>query len=161
MESDGPWWAIIVIAVGATVVLGAILVSAIAVAALGTGRVRRRLGRHPDRGAERMARHWSAPLLINVLLGIPGVVPIWLLWYLAVNGPLAELGLTVREPTENDGMLLWLLIVVPVVGVFGLLWWLANGPLRRRTALAPSAYWPLSVAALFIPTAALILNSWR
>ncbi|MES5818318.1 hypothetical protein [Streptomyces sp. RG80] len=106
-----------------------------------------------------MVRHWSAPLLLNVLLGIPGVVPIWLLWYVAANGPLAELDLTVREPTENDGMLPWLLIVVPVVGLFGLLWWLANSPLRRRTALAPRAYWSLSVVALLVPTIALFINS--
>lgn len=106
-------------------------------------------------------RHWSAPLLVNVLLGIPGVVPIWLLWYFTVNGPLADAGVTVREPTENDGMLLWLVIIVPVVALFVLLWWLANTPLRHRTTLTPRAYWSLSVAALFVPTAALIANSSR
>ncbi|MBR8642015.1 hypothetical protein KEF29_28555 [Streptomyces tuirus] len=106
-----------------------------------------------------MAKHWSAPLLVNVLLGIPGVVPFWLLWYLAANWPLAELGWTVREPTENDGMALWLVIVVPVVTLYGLIWWLANLPLRRRTALAPRTYWLLSLAAPFVPTAALVLNS--
>ncbi|WP_030242592.1 MULTISPECIES: hypothetical protein [unclassified Streptomyces] len=106
-----------------------------------------------------MARHWSAPLLVNLLLGIPGVVPYWLLWYLAVNWPLAELGWTVREPTENDGMALWLLIVVPVVTLYGLIWWLANLPLRRRTSLAPRTYWLLSLAAPLVPTTALVLNS--
>ncbi|MDC0768923.1 hypothetical protein [Streptomyces sp. HD] len=45
MESEGPWWAITVIAAGVTVVLGAILVSVIAVVALGTGWIRRRRGR--------------------------------------------------------------------------------------------------------------------
>ncbi|MGW0862118.1 hypothetical protein [Streptomyces sp. NPDC002611] len=104
-------------------------------------------------------KHWSAPLLVNLLLGIPAVVPIWLLWYLTANWPLAELGLTVREPTENDGMALWLVIVVPVVALFGLIWWLANMPLRRRTALAPRTYWLLSLAAPLLPTAVLILVS--
>ncbi|MFJ4977335.1 hypothetical protein ACIP6X_18625 [Streptomyces coeruleorubidus] len=107
-----------------------------------------------------MAKHWSAPLLVNVLLGIPAVVPFWLLWYLVVNWPLAELGWTVREPTENDGMALWLVIVVPVVTLYALIWWLANMPLRRRTALAPRTYWLLSLAAPLVPTAALILNPW-
>jgi hypothetical protein len=88
------------------------------------------------------------------------VVPIWLLWYFAVNGPLADAGVTVREPTENDGMLLWLVIIVPAVALFVLLWWLANSPLRHRTTLAPRAYWSLSVAALFVPTTALFLNSY-
>lgn len=106
-----------------------------------------------------MARHWSAPLVVNVLLGIPGVVPFWLLLYLAVNWPSAELGWTVREPTENDGMALWLVIVVPVVTLYGLIWWLSNMPLRRSTALAPHTYWLLSLAAPLLPTAALVLNS--
>ncbi|QWB25149.1 MULTISPECIES: hypothetical protein [Streptomyces] len=104
-------------------------------------------------------KHWSAPLLVNLLLGIPAVVPIWLLWYLAANWPLADLGLTVREPTENDGMAVWLVIVVPVVALFGVIWWLANMPLRRRTALAPRTYWLLSLAAPLLPTAVLILVS--
>ncbi|MEV0317123.1 hypothetical protein ACIBKX_31165 [Streptomyces sp. NPDC050658] len=103
-----------------------------------------------------MTRHWSAPLLVNVLLGIPAVIPIWLLWYLAANWPLAELGLTTREPTENDGMLVWLPIVVPVVGLYSLLWWLANRPLRRRTTLTPRVYWSLSVLATLLPTIVLI-----
>ncbi|WP_435283118.1 hypothetical protein [Streptomyces koelreuteriae] len=104
-------------------------------------------------------KHWSAPLLVNLLLGIPAVVPIWLLWYLTANWPLAELGLTVREPTENDGMALWLVIVVPVVALFGLIWWLANSPLRRRTSLTPRTYWLLSLSAPLLPTAVLILVS--
>lgn len=32
-----------------------------------------------------MLRHWPAPLVVNVLLGIPGVVPFRLLWYLVVG----------------------------------------------------------------------------
>ncbi|MER7478519.1 hypothetical protein ABTX60_12815 [Streptomyces sp. NPDC126510] len=106
-----------------------------------------------------MARHWSAPLLVNLLLGIPAVVPVWLLWYLAANWPLAELGLTAREPTENDGVLPWFLVAGPVVAVFGLLWWSANRSLRRRTALPPGRYWALGVLATLVPTLALIVVS--
>lgn len=47
---------------------------------------------------------------VNLVLGIPGVVPVWLLSYFAVNWPLAAVGWTQREPTENDGMLPWLLL---------------------------------------------------
>ncbi|MEV0322462.1 hypothetical protein ACIBKX_37175 [Streptomyces sp. NPDC050658] len=106
-----------------------------------------------------MTKHWAAPLLVNVLLGLPGVVPIWLVWYLMSNWPLADLGLTVREPTENDGMLVWLPIGVPVVVLYASLWWLASRPLRRRSELAPRTYWCLSVLAPFIPTAALFANT--
>lgn len=44
MESEGPWWAVFVIAVVVTGVLGAIVVTVIGVIALGVGRVRRRRG---------------------------------------------------------------------------------------------------------------------
>lgn len=112
-----------------------------------------------SRGRRGMAKYWWTPFLLNVLLGIPGVVPFWLVWYLMVNWPLAELGWTVREPTENDGMVLWLVIVVPVVAVFTMIWWLVNAPLRRRTSLTPHTFWLLCGLAPLLPTAALIANS--
>ncbi|MQS35443.1 hypothetical protein [Streptomyces katsurahamanus] len=98
-------------------------------------------------------RKWSlAAVGVNLLLGIPGIVPVWLLWYFAANWPLAALGLTQREPTENDGMLPILVVGVPVLAVFALVWWLANRPVRRRAELAPRLYWPLSVLATLVPT---------
>ncbi|MGX1562239.1 hypothetical protein [Streptomyces sp. NPDC055506] len=106
-----------------------------------------------------MARRWQFALGVNLLLGIPAVVPVWLLWYLASNWPLAALGLTEREPTENDGMLPWFLVAGPVVLVFGLLWWLANRPLRRGTTLPPARYWALCVLATLLPTLVLIVIS--
>ncbi|MET9775352.1 hypothetical protein ABZ023_14020 [Streptomyces sp. NPDC006367] len=106
-----------------------------------------------------MTKHWSAPLPVNLLLGIPGVVPVRLLWYYLPNGPLATAGLTTREPTENDGVLGRLLIAAPVAALFGMLWWLANAPLRRRTALTPGTYRLLSVLAPLLPTAALFVNT--
>nr|WP_171109789.1 MULTISPECIES: hypothetical protein [Streptomyces] len=97
-----------------------------------------------------MIRRWPTALGVNLLLGIPGVVPIWLLWFLAASrhNP---------EPTENDGMALWLVIIVPVVGLYTLLWWTANTALARRTSLAAQHYWLLSVAGTFLPTLTLIL----
>lgn len=71
----------------------------------------------------RMRKWLSAAVGVNVLLGVPGVVPACLLRYYVSNGPLADLGRTRREPTENDGMLLWLLIVVPVNVVLLLVRW--------------------------------------
>ncbi|MDA4890823.1 hypothetical protein ACI3K5_05340 [Streptomyces sp. MPA0124] len=109
-----------------------------------------------------MARHWrawGAPFVVNLLLGVPAVVPIWLVWYLLANGPLAEFGGPMRNPTENDGLLPMLVVIGPVVVLFGLIWWLANQPLRRRTALAPRSFWLLCVLVPFLPTAVLIANS--
>ncbi|GAP48773.1 hypothetical protein [Streptomyces azureus] len=99
------------------------------------------------------------PLAVNVVLGIPAVVPAFLLWYFASNRPLADLGWTEREPTENDGMLPWFMVATPILTLFGLVWWLANRPLRRRTALSPRAYWLLSAAATALPTLTLVVIS--
>ncbi|MEV6613894.1 hypothetical protein AB0N31_08450 [Streptomyces sp. NPDC051051] len=97
-----------------------------------------------------MIGRWPTALGANLLLGIPGVVPIWLLWFLAASryDP---------EPTENDGMALWLVIIAPVVGLYVLLWWTANSALARRTSLSAQTYWLLSGVGTFLPTIALVL----
>ncbi|MFG2483010.1 hypothetical protein ACGFSI_09635 [Streptomyces virginiae] len=100
-----------------------------------------------------MRKHWWVTVGANLVMGVPGVVPVFLLWYMAVNGPLAELGWTVREPTENDGMLLWL---VPVVAAFVLLWWLANDFLRRWNTAAARVYWPVCALVTLVPSVTLM-----
>ncbi|ARX84194.1 membrane protein [Streptomyces alboflavus] len=99
-----------------------------------------------------MRMRWPMAMGVNVLLGIPGVVPVWLLWYFAANWPFAALGWTQGEPTENDGMLPWFLVGVPVVGAFALVWWLVNLSVRRRAGSRPGLYWPLSVLATLAPS---------
>ena len=93
---------------------------------------------------------------VNLLLGVPGVVPVWLLWYFAVNWPLAAVGWTQREPTENDGMLPWLMLGGLVLTLFAAVWWLVNSPMRRRVALAPRLYWLVSALVTLVPTFTLI-----
>ncbi|MFD4970037.1 hypothetical protein [Streptomyces sp. NPDC058424] len=63
----------------------------------------------------RNAQPWKSfvPVAVNLLLGIPAIVPVFLVRYVLSNGPLAELGLTSRDPNEDDGMLLWLLTSSP------------------------------------------------
>ncbi|MFJ4842361.1 hypothetical protein [Streptomyces sp. NPDC088746] len=96
---------------------------------------------------------------MNLLFGVPGVIPMFLVWYYLSNGPLADAGWTSREPTENDGMTLWLVIVVPVVAVFGISWWLANDWLRRRASLSPGAYWTAGVLLTLWPVWAAAVGS--
>ncbi|AMW10903.1 hypothetical protein A4E84_16130 [Streptomyces qaidamensis] len=103
-----------------------------------------------------MTKHWSVPVVVNVLLGIPGVAPFLLLWQ-AAHWPLTELGWITQEPTENDGMAVWLVYGLPHVAVYGLIWCLVR-LLRRRTALAPRTYWLLSLTASLLPTVALHLD---
>ncbi|MEW2066323.1 hypothetical protein [Streptomyces sp. NPDC007346] len=101
------------------------------------------------------ARLWKSfvPVVVNLLFGIPAMVPIFLTWYFLSNGPLAELGWTRRDPNEDDGMLLWLVIVVPVVACFGGVWALINLWMRGRlfTEAPPYPYWPLSVTLTLAP----------
>ncbi|MEE1788639.1 hypothetical protein PUR71_37915 [Streptomyces sp. SP17BM10] len=106
-----------------------------------------------------MRTYSPAAAVLNLLLGLPAVVPVWLLWYFASNWPLAALGWTSREPTENDGVLPLLAILIPVVGAFGVLWWLANAAVRRRTAPGGRGrvYWPVSLVLLLVPTLVLIV----
>ncbi|MDW4900243.1 hypothetical protein HXS80_20200 [Streptomyces sp. CB04723] len=106
------------------------------------------------------ARLWksSVPVAANLLLGIPAVVPLFLIWYLLSNYPLADLGWTQREPTENDGILPGLIIAVPVVGVFGIVWALLNLWMRDRLSAGASAssYWTLAAALTLAPCGLLI-----
>ncbi|URM90723.1 hypothetical protein LUW75_12815 [Streptomyces sp. MRC013] len=69
---------------------------------------------------------------LNLALGVPGLVPVWLVWYMLSNWPLADLGWTRGEPTENDGVWPWFVMFGPFVLLFALVWWFANRPVRRR-----------------------------
>ncbi|NEA44330.1 hypothetical protein G3I76_34260 [Streptomyces sp. SID11233] len=106
-----------------------------------------------------MGKSWPAPLAVNVLLGIPGIVPIWLVYYIAANGPLSALHLAGSNPTENDGVLPWVVVAGPVLLLFVLIWWLANRPLRRRTTMTAGSYRLVSIVATALPTLFLITIS--
>ncbi|MEW1721664.1 hypothetical protein [Streptomyces sp. NPDC093109] len=93
------------------------------------------------------------PVVVNLLLGIPALVPIFLTWYFLSNGPMAELGWTRQDPNEDDGMLLWLVIIAPVVACFAGFWTLVNLWIRR-TLIAeapPYPYWLISVTLSLAP----------
>lgn len=100
-----------------------------------------------------MIWRWPAALGANLLLGIVGIVPFWLLWFLASSW------LTGPAPEENDGMVLWLPIAAIIVGPYVLLWAAVNRALERRSSLTPRTYWLISVLATLLPTAALIIYS--
>ncbi|MFB7252912.1 hypothetical protein [Streptomyces nojiriensis] len=104
-----------------------------------------------------MQRRWWITAAANLVMGVPCAVPVWLVWYIAVNGPLADLGWTQREPTENDGMMLWLVIAGPIVTAFALLWWLANGFVRRWNTAAARVYWPVCALVTLVPTVMLMI----
>ncbi|MFB4269406.1 hypothetical protein [Nonomuraea sp. GTA35] len=93
---------------------------------------------------------WLAPLAVNVLFGYLAVFPLSLVWYYLTNSPLVALGLTERDPTDNDGILGYL-IVLGGVGLFIVLWAVVNLALRALLRLPARSYWLVSVAPLFGP----------
>ncbi|MET9478712.1 hypothetical protein [Streptomyces sp. NPDC006638] len=96
-----------------------------------------------------MLGRWYAALGVNLLLGVPAVVPIYLLYYTVATW-------VDPAPEENDGFGVVLLAFgLPAVAC-GFLWWLANRPLAHRTRLRPASYWGVSLLGTFAPTATLI-----
>ena len=93
---------------------------------------------------------WLAPLAVNVLFGYLAAFPLGLVWYYLANYPLVALGLTERDPTDNDGIL-GHLIVLGGVGLFIALWAVVNRALREILRLPARSYWLVSAALLFGP----------
>src|SRR5690606_6906220 len=59
-------------------------------------------------------RRWGPPVAVHLILGMVALVPLWLSMMFVVNHPLAAWGITSREPTDNDGMLPWMMLLVPM-----------------------------------------------
>ncbi|MFH8616556.1 hypothetical protein ACH4E8_15955 [Streptomyces sp. NPDC017979] len=115
-------------------------------------------GAAPPSGGAAAAVAWVVPVLLNLVLGLLAVVPLWLWVFFAINFPLAELGLTEREPTENDGMLPWLVVLVPLTGGLLGLWFLVGTLLRRGPLRAARAYWWVLAAVALLPTTAVFVG---
>ena len=88
---------------------------------------------------------------VNLLLGIPGIVPLSMAWYIAASWPLAALGLTQRDPTENDGIFPVLVAFGPIIAASVLVWWLVNRWLRPRASLSGKVFWATGIIANLLP----------
>ncbi|GAA1020577.1 hypothetical protein Aple_078700 [Acrocarpospora pleiomorpha] len=93
---------------------------------------------------------WLAPVSVNVVLGSVGVIPLAFVWMFLAQYPLAALGLTERDPTDNDGILPWL-VLLGAVGLFFILWTVINKVTRRVTRLPNRSYWWVSVIISLTP----------
>lgn len=98
---------------------------------------------------------WVLSVLVNLVLGVVAVVPLWLVWYFAVSFPLADLGWT-SGGSEDDGLQPWLMVVVPIWAAFALLWWLSNTGIRQWTGLPRLQYWITGIALTLLPTVVLM-----
>jgi hypothetical protein len=95
---------------------------------------------------------------VNLLLGVLAIVPLFLIWYALSNGPLASLGWTQPEPTENDGMLIWWLLAAVAFCVFASIWGWVNFWIRRKVAVPASQYWAACVVASLVPFCLILLR---
>jgi|SRR5882757_5359347 len=100
---------------------------------------------------------WAAPIVVNVLFGVLGAFPITLVWVFLAEYPLAAMGWTHRDASDNDGVLPWLVLLVVVVGLYLGLWLGANLAVRRLTRLKVPGYWTLSAVVSLIPVAVLAI----
>ncbi|MFD0883068.1 hypothetical protein ACFQ08_00600 [Streptosporangium algeriense] len=104
----------------------------------------------PDTSASPRRIAWLAPFAVNALFGYLAPLPLGLVWYFLANYPLAALGLTERDPTDNDGILPHL-ILLGGVGLFIALWAALNLAVRALSRLPARPYWLVSAALLFGP----------
>lgn len=81
-------------------------------------------------------------------------------WYLAAAWPLDALGLTQRDPTENDGIFPVLVVFGPVIAASALAWWLVNGWMSRRAVTSGKAFWATGVIANLLPCFVLAVGSY-
>ncbi|MFE0099872.1 hypothetical protein [Streptomyces sp. NPDC059009] len=100
-----------------------------------------------------MIRSWYTALGVNVLLGVPGIIPIWMLYWMVMTvgeSPSEEFG---DDPSAT------LVFLGPMVAACAVLWGIANLPLARRSQLIGFCYWLLALTGTLLP-AAITMAIW-
>ncbi|MFB7944421.1 hypothetical protein ACFC6L_05825 [Kitasatospora phosalacinea] len=102
---------------------------------------------------------WSVAGAAGLVYGCLLVVPFVLVVVFARNYPLHALGWTDGEPTDNDGVLPWLVLLVPLL-LLAVAGWVLLGLLGRRALGLPRRQWHRVRAGLAVlPSAVLLLGS--
>ena len=97
---------------------------------------------------------------VNVILGVPAVVPVWLAWFYLTQWPLAAIGPTTQDASQDDGVVIASVVVLPVVALGVVAWFFVGLWLRPRVdPMNGPWFWPVSALAVLAPTAVLILVS--
>ncbi|SNY49589.1 hypothetical protein [Paractinoplanes atraurantiacus] len=88
---------------------------------------------------------------LNLALGVPGIVPIFLVGYFLASEPLSYLGSTAHNPNDTEEMLFlaFVMVVLVVPSLIG--WLLVNVGLWRHWNVPALAYWAACVTAFFLP----------
>lgn len=97
---------------------------------------------------------WIHLVLLNLVLAVVAVVPLWLLGYLLRHTLLAYVGWSEPDPTENDGALPLVLVTVPVIALSAGIWLLTNMALRPPVR---GREWVVALACALLPGSMLLL----
>lgn len=97
---------------------------------------------------------------VNVLLGIPGVVFYWIIYFLMATWPLAHLGITVGDATEDEGFLSAHVICSPILLACFILWFLVNRHYVGKEGSHRFLKWACAFACTLVPTLILISYSY-
>ena len=92
------------------------------------------------------------PVVVNLVLGVPAIVPFFLLWYGWASWSPTEFRQGLMEPSVNEEPLGWAMIAGPFVFGFGGIWLFVNWLVRGRRTMVPRLrYWSVCVAATLVP----------
>lgn len=97
--------------------------------------------------------------VVNVLLGIPGVAFYWLIYFLMATWPLAQMGITSSDATQDDGFISALVVCGPILLLCFILWILVNRYLIAQHGSHRFLKWVFAFACTLVPTLILISYS--
>lgn len=98
------------------------------------------------------------PVVVNLILGVPAIVPFFLLWYGFASWSPTEFWQGMTEPSVNEEPLGWAVVAAAVWLPGAGAWWAVNWLFRDiRKAVPPLRYWGVCVAATLVPYLALVL----
>lgn len=100
-------------------------------------------------------------LVVNVLLGIPGIIYYWMLSLMVLRDPMTTWGRTVRDLYETHSILPVQVVLGPPLAIGTIIWVLSNVNLvyrRKRAGSCQKAsgkfwHWFIALVASLIPTA--------
>lgn len=103
-------------------------------------------------------------LVVNVLLGLPGIIYYWMLSMMVLNDPLTTWGRAARDFYEAHSILPVQVVLGPPLAIGTIIWVLSNVNLiyrRKRTGACQKTsgkflHWVVALVASLIPTAAFL-----
>lgn len=98
--------------------------------------------------------------VVNLLLGIPGIIYYWMLCVLVLGNPISSLGRTVRDMLQESSLFPLQMILGPPLAIGTIIWVITNANLiyrRKRTGACQKTsgkitHWVLALGLSLIPS---------